>query len=174
MNRGDRREPIFQDDADRERFLATLGEACARTGWQVHALCLMPNHFHLVVENSADQSGGGHEMVAGHLHLSELPATWAGESPDAERCIGRDCGHRDRHGQAVGDRKDANLMDCAMLEGDRPWFYGNSEREHDAARRPGKPLVVRLRSAVRQARSRWSFFAVPGVSAWSCPCKRLR
>jgi len=50
MNRGDRREPIFQDDQDRERFLATLGEACAKTGWQIHALCLMPNHFHLVVE----------------------------------------------------------------------------------------------------------------------------
>src|SRR5438128_4424664 len=26
MNRGDRREPIFLDDEDRERFLATLGE----------------------------------------------------------------------------------------------------------------------------------------------------
>ena len=50
MNRGDRREPIFKDDADRKAFLATLGEACAKTGWQVHALCLMPNHFHLVVE----------------------------------------------------------------------------------------------------------------------------
>jgi REP element-mobilizing transposase RayT len=50
MNRGDRREPIFKDDPDRECFLKTLGEACAKTGWQVHALCLMPNHFHLVVE----------------------------------------------------------------------------------------------------------------------------
>ena len=26
MNRGDRREPIFRDDKDRERFLETLGE----------------------------------------------------------------------------------------------------------------------------------------------------
>ena len=34
MNRGDRREPIFPDDADRQRFLGTLGEACAKTGWQ--------------------------------------------------------------------------------------------------------------------------------------------
>ena len=50
MNRGDRREPIFKDDADRKAFLATLGEVCVKTGWQVHALCLMPNHFHLVVE----------------------------------------------------------------------------------------------------------------------------
>ena len=50
MNRGDRREPIFKDDTDRQRFIETLGEACAKTGWQVHAYVLMPNHFHLVVE----------------------------------------------------------------------------------------------------------------------------
>ncbi len=50
MNRGDRREPIFHDDRDRELFLATLGEACAKTDWRVRAYCLMGNHFHLVVE----------------------------------------------------------------------------------------------------------------------------
>ncbi len=50
MNRGDRRELIFMDDADRQRFIDTLGEACTKTGWQVHAYVLMPNHFHVVVE----------------------------------------------------------------------------------------------------------------------------
>jgi REP element-mobilizing transposase RayT len=50
MNRGDRREPIFTDDFDRKRFVATLAEVCAQTSWQVHAYCLMNNHFHLVVE----------------------------------------------------------------------------------------------------------------------------
>ena len=50
MNRGDRREPIFKDDEDRSSFLAALGEVCGKTGWQVHALCLMLNHFHLVVK----------------------------------------------------------------------------------------------------------------------------
>jgi putative transposase len=50
MNRGDRREAIFLDDADRQGFIETLGEACVKTGWQVHAFVLMPNHFHLVVE----------------------------------------------------------------------------------------------------------------------------
>lgn len=50
MNRGDRREPIFKDDVDRRRFLETLGEVCGKTDWQVLAYCLMPNHFHLVVE----------------------------------------------------------------------------------------------------------------------------
>ena len=31
LNRGDRREPIFRDDADRKRSLETLGETCAKT-----------------------------------------------------------------------------------------------------------------------------------------------
>ena len=50
MNRGDRRENIFEDEQDHVRFLETLGEACQKTGWQVHAWCLMGNHFQLVVE----------------------------------------------------------------------------------------------------------------------------
>jgi putative transposase len=50
MNRSDRREKNFEDDEDRHRFLKTLSEACEKTGWQVHAYCLMSNHFHLVVD----------------------------------------------------------------------------------------------------------------------------
>jgi putative transposase len=50
VSRGDRRGRIFRDDKDRQVFLETLGQACGKTDWQVHALCLMPNHFHLVVE----------------------------------------------------------------------------------------------------------------------------
>ena len=51
MNCGDHREDIFLNDADRELFLETLGESCLKTDWQVHAWCLMRNHFHLVVES---------------------------------------------------------------------------------------------------------------------------
>ena len=50
MNRGDQRERVFLADEDYERFLMTLGEACQKTEWQVHAYCLMSNHFHLVIE----------------------------------------------------------------------------------------------------------------------------
>jgi REP element-mobilizing transposase RayT len=65
MNRGDRRELIFLDGPDREVFLATLGEACAKTGWQVHALCLMPNHFHLVVETPEPNLVAGMKWLLG-------------------------------------------------------------------------------------------------------------
>ncbi len=50
MSRGNRRQEIFLDDVDRHDFLKTLAEACQKTGWQVHAYCLMSNHYHLVVE----------------------------------------------------------------------------------------------------------------------------
>ena len=65
MNRGDRREEIFWDDPDRERFLETLGETCVKTGWQVHALCLMGNHFHLVVETPQGNLVAGMKWLLG-------------------------------------------------------------------------------------------------------------
>lgn len=65
MNRGDQREPIFQDDEDREGFLRTLGEACQKTGWQIHAWCLMPNHFHLVVETPLGNLVAGMKWLLG-------------------------------------------------------------------------------------------------------------
>lgn len=49
MARGNERREVFRDDQDRQRFLACLGEAVERFGWRVHAYCLMPNHYHLVL-----------------------------------------------------------------------------------------------------------------------------
>ena len=57
--------PIFKDAWDRQRSLATLGEACAKTDWQVHALCLMPNHFHLVVETPKGNLVAGMQWLLG-------------------------------------------------------------------------------------------------------------
>ena len=65
MNRGDRKEDIFVDDPDRQRFLETLGEACQKTGWQIHAYCLMRNHFHLVVETLRANLSSGMQWFLG-------------------------------------------------------------------------------------------------------------
>ncbi len=65
MSRGDRREEIFKDDDDRGMFLETLGEACGKTGWEVHAFCLMGNHFHLVVETPAANLVAGMKWFLG-------------------------------------------------------------------------------------------------------------
>ncbi|MGA2852800.1 MAG: transposase [Verrucomicrobiota bacterium] len=65
MNRGDRREAIFHDDADPALFLETLAESCAKTGWEVQAFCLMPNHFHLVVETPQPNLVAGMKWLLG-------------------------------------------------------------------------------------------------------------
>ncbi len=65
MSRGDHRESIFRDDTDRRTFIATLGEACRKTGWQVHAWCLMGNHFHLVAETPQPNLIAGMKWLLG-------------------------------------------------------------------------------------------------------------
>ncbi len=65
MSRGDHREPVFLEEADRGMFLSALGEACAKTDWQVHAYCLMNNHFHLVVETPKANLADGMKWLLG-------------------------------------------------------------------------------------------------------------
>lgn len=61
--RGNRRQEIFFDDTDRRRFLSVLGVAVSRQTWRCHAYCLMPNHYHLMIETSAaDLSVGMHRI----------------------------------------------------------------------------------------------------------------
>ena len=49
-SRGNAGQPIFKEDGDREEFLVTLRRVTERYRWRCHAYCLMPNHYHLVIE----------------------------------------------------------------------------------------------------------------------------
>jgi putative transposase len=49
INRGNYRADIFRSEKAKAAFLKCLGEACGKTGWLVHAWCLMSNHYHLAV-----------------------------------------------------------------------------------------------------------------------------
>lgn len=48
--RGDRQEPIFEDDEDRLAFLDLLAKEVLQQGWILYAFCLMGNHYHLLLE----------------------------------------------------------------------------------------------------------------------------
>jgi putative transposase len=58
INRGIERRRIFHSTADYDHFLELLGAFPERFGLLVHCFCLMPNHYHLLVE-------------AAHLNLSQ-------------------------------------------------------------------------------------------------------
>jgi REP-associated tyrosine transposase len=65
MSRGDHQEVIFRGDDDRQLFLRTLDEGCTRADWQVHSLCLMGNHFHLVLETPRANLADGMKWLLG-------------------------------------------------------------------------------------------------------------
>ena len=64
-SRGDRREPIFDDDEDRVKFLSILAEVVDRFNWICHAYCLMINHYHLVIETPEGNLSKGMRQLNG-------------------------------------------------------------------------------------------------------------
>ena len=64
-SRGDRREPIYLQDADRLAWLALLGDVCKRFNWTCHAYCQMTNHYHLVLETAEENLSQGMRQLNG-------------------------------------------------------------------------------------------------------------
>jgi putative transposase len=56
---------IFRDDSDRRTFLAHAGTCAERHSWTVHALCLMTNHYHLVLHSTRDELSRGLQRLNG-------------------------------------------------------------------------------------------------------------
>jgi len=48
--RGNNRQPIYDDDRDRQHFLNLVGEMVERYRVRMHAYVLMTNHYHLLIE----------------------------------------------------------------------------------------------------------------------------
>lgn len=51
VNRGVERRTVFFEQEDYERFLEIANESAATYKRVLHSFCLMPNHYHLLVEN---------------------------------------------------------------------------------------------------------------------------
>jgi REP element-mobilizing transposase RayT len=73
--RGNGRQPIFVEEADRETFLAVLTSVVARYHVRCHAYCLMGNHHHLLLETpdanlsrSMRQLNGVYSQGFNHRH----------------------------------------------------------------------------------------------------------
>lgn len=52
MHRGAGRRLVFRDGAERQLFMSLVSELDERFGVEVHAYCLMGNHFHLMVRSA--------------------------------------------------------------------------------------------------------------------------
>jgi putative transposase len=61
--RGDRRERIYADAFDCHAWLDVLSFVCARHRFLVHAYCLMPNHYHLLLETVEANLSSGMQLM---------------------------------------------------------------------------------------------------------------
>jgi len=67
MNRGADHRDIFEHEADCEVFLDSLAEAARRSALEVHAYCLMTNHFHLLLRSLEGHISAGMQFLAGRF-----------------------------------------------------------------------------------------------------------
>lgn len=65
MNRGLGRRNIFLSDKDRRGFFDVLSEASEMFKMQIHAYCLMDNHYHLLIHTPEGRLGRGMRHVNG-------------------------------------------------------------------------------------------------------------
>jgi REP element-mobilizing transposase RayT len=65
MARGNQGQDIYADDRDRKLWLETLGQACEKTGWRIHAWVMMNNHYHLLLETPEANLVAGMKWLQG-------------------------------------------------------------------------------------------------------------
>src|SRR5689334_9900146 len=79
--RGNRRQDIFVDEADFERYLDLLGRTVVFAKWRCLAYCLMTNHVHLLLQTPEANLGFGMQRLHGvyaqdfnrrHTHVGHL------------------------------------------------------------------------------------------------------
>lgn len=63
--RGNAKEDIYTDDADRQQFLSLLHHTVNRYDWYCHAYCLMDNHYHLLIETNSPTLSKGMKFLNG-------------------------------------------------------------------------------------------------------------
>ena len=64
-SRGDRREDIYDDDSDRDKFLEVFASVITQFNWVCYAYCLMDNNSHLLVQTPDGNLSKGMRQLNG-------------------------------------------------------------------------------------------------------------
>ena len=86
-SRGNRRQPIFTRAGDHDVFLLYLKDVVERHNWSCFGYCLMPNHYHLVLQTPAD------DISRGMHRLNSRYAQWFNDSHEVDGHLFQDRFH---------------------------------------------------------------------------------
>jgi REP element-mobilizing transposase RayT len=65
FSRGNRKQPITEDQLDYSGFIRRLRKEVLRREWRCHAYCVMPNHFHLLLDTPIPNLSEGMQQLKG-------------------------------------------------------------------------------------------------------------
>ena len=69
MSRGNHRAEIFKDRFDYISFIGYVAKTCDIYSFMIHSICLMTNHFHMIVETKDTEL---HKIMQKILHLYSM------------------------------------------------------------------------------------------------------
>jgi REP element-mobilizing transposase RayT len=69
VNRGVERRTVFKNDEDYTMFTTLLCQACEHFDVHLHSYCLMPNHYHLLIETKTENLSQFMRQVNGHYAI---------------------------------------------------------------------------------------------------------
>lgn len=125
INRGNKKARVFHEQADYEQFLALVHKAQARVELPILAMCLMPNHLHLVVQPRAAEvvSRWMQWVFTTHVHWSHAKygttgRIWQGRFK-AFLC------QADHHLLTVMRYVERNALRAKLVERAEDWAWGS-------------------------------------------------
>jgi len=132
VNRGNDRRVIFLEPVDYAAFLVLLREARERFAVRLHAYCLMPNHFHLVVaaDDRRALSAYMHFVERSHACDLRLIARNRGNGHVFQRRYWSSAIEREGHLLCVLRYVEANAARAGLVDRAEMWEWGSLyERE---------------------------------------------
>ena len=157
--RGVRRSHIYRSVGDYDLFQSILSSVVERCGWRCHTYCLMPNHYHLLLETPAPNLSFGMQRLnstyaqwynelhgfSGHVFerrffsrlvesaydLLELVRYIVLNPVRAELCAEAGKWKRSSHGALAGERRAAPFLTTGFVLGH---FGRDPERAQEAFR----------------------------------------
>jgi len=134
MNRGNRRATVFHKDRDYRALLRILAESQERVAMRVLAVCLMPNHFHFVLQpnENKDMSKWMHwvmttQVARYRIANNTIGRIWAGRFKSFPI-------QHDAHLLAVLRYVERNALRAGLVSRAEDWRWGSLSWR--GARRP--------------------------------------
>jgi putative transposase len=125
LNRGNNRSTVFHSTADYAGFVDLLTAAQQRISLDLFAVCLMPNHFHLVVRaaNRDDISRWMHWLLTTHahrfhMHKALVGRVWQGRFKAFPI-------EQDAHLLTVMRYVERNALRAGLVERAQDWGWGS-------------------------------------------------